>query len=175
MWRKHHTLAVVAVVVGTAVLVGAAYAYDSSRDDQIADGISVAGVDVGGLKASEARALLGSRLLGRLERPVRVTAAGRRFKLTADRAHLVADIDGMVAEAVDRSRDGALPVRVWRSVTAAKVRADVEPRVSYSAVAVQRFVWHVRRSVDRPARDADVEFHTAALPAVPARNGLRLR
>jgi lipoprotein-anchoring transpeptidase ErfK/SrfK len=175
MSRKHHTLAIVAVAVGAVVLVAGAYAYDTSRDDLIAKGVSVAGVDVGGLRASQARNRLQNELLGRLERPVRVAVAGQRFKLTADRAHLVADIDGMVQEAVDRSRNGVLPLRVWRSVTSETVHADVEPRVSYSAVAVRRFVRHVRRTVDRPAQDADVKFETAALPAVPSRNGLRLR
>jgi lipoprotein-anchoring transpeptidase ErfK/SrfK len=175
MWRKHHTLAIVAVFVGAVVVVGAAYAYDSSRDDHIAKGVSVAGVDVGGLSASQARTRLGNRLLGRLERPVRVRVAGQRFKLTAARAHLAADIDGMVEEAVSKSREGALPVRVWRSVTSAKVSADVEPRVSYSAVAVQDFIRHVRGAVNRPAQDASVKFQTAALPAIPSRSGLRLR
>jgi lipoprotein-anchoring transpeptidase ErfK/SrfK len=33
----------------------------------------------------------------------------------------------------------------------------------------------VRTAVGRPARDADIEFATAALPAVPARDGLRVR
>ena len=39
------------VLVGGAV---AAYAYDSSRDDLIAKGVTVAGVDVGGMRTAEA-------------------------------------------------------------------------------------------------------------------------
>ncbi len=175
MSRKPQSLAVLAVAVGTVVLVAGAYAYDSSRDDLIAEGVTVAGVDVGGLHAPAAQERVRDRLLNRLERPVRVAVAGQRFRLTAERAHLVADVDGMVDEAIQRSRDGVLPVRVWRSVTDKTVQTDVEPRVSYSAVAVRRFVRQVRRSVNRPARDADIEFETAALPAIPSRTGLKLR
>jgi lipoprotein-anchoring transpeptidase ErfK/SrfK len=175
MSRKQQTLAFVAVGVGAVVLVAGAAAYDSSRDDLIAHGVTVAGVNVGGLHAPAARERVRNRLLGRLERPVRVAVAGQRFKLTAARAHLVADVDGMVQEAVDRSRNGVLPVRVWRSVTSENVNADVEPQVTYSSEAVRSFVRQVRMTVDRPARDADVKFQTAALPAVPSQKGLKLR
>ena len=50
------------VLVGGAV---AAYAYDSSRDDVIAKGVTVAGVDVGGMKVDEARALIARELRSR--------------------------------------------------------------------------------------------------------------
>ena len=40
------------------VLAAGAYAYDSSRDDLIAKGVTVAGVDVGGLRAGAARDVL---------------------------------------------------------------------------------------------------------------------
>src|ERR671923_50613 len=43
--------AVAAMILGAV----AAYAYDSSRDDLIADGITIAGTDVGGMRADEDR------------------------------------------------------------------------------------------------------------------------
>jgi lipoprotein-anchoring transpeptidase ErfK/SrfK len=109
-----------------------------------------------------------------LERPVTVAAAGRRLKLTAERAHLVADVDGMVDAALEVSRDGGLPTRVWRGLTGGEIDKQVEPRVTYSQVAVKRFVRRVRRQVNRPPRDADVNFQTASLPAIPSRTGLRV-
>ena len=54
---RHKSFILVAVLL--LVLVGgavAAYAYDSSRDDVIAEGVTVAGVDVGGHEASTRRA-----------------------------------------------------------------------------------------------------------------------
>jgi lipoprotein-anchoring transpeptidase ErfK/SrfK len=158
-----------AVVVGVSV---AAYAYDSSRDDLVTDGVKVAGVDVGGLHKAAAKRKLEAELSRRLERPVRVRAAGRRFRLTPNAASLAVDVDGMVDEAVDRSRSGGLPGRLWRGLTGSKVDAELEARVSYSSVSVRRFVRRVKKSVDRPPRDADVEFRLASLPAVPSKNGV---
>jgi hypothetical protein len=174
MLRKrapHIAVLAVALLIALAV---AAYGYDTTRDDLIADGVTVAGVDVGGMRADRAADKLRRTLGPGLERPVRVAVAGKRLKLTAGRAHLVADVDGMVDAALDASRDGGLPARVWRGLTGGDVDRQVEARVTYSRVEVQRFVRRVRRQVNRKPRDADVNFQAASLPAVPSQTGLKL-
>ena len=57
------------VLVGGAV---AAYAYDSSRDDLIAKGVTVAGVDVGGMRTAEATRVVQRELQKPLEQPITV-------------------------------------------------------------------------------------------------------
>jgi lipoprotein-anchoring transpeptidase ErfK/SrfK len=167
---------VLAAVCGTVVigLTVGAYAYDNSRDDLITDGVKVAGIDVGGLHASAAKRKLQAKLAGRLDRPVRVRVAGRRFHLIPERASLVPDVDGMVNAALDRGRSGGLPVRVWRGLTGSTVSADLPAQVTYSTIAVRRFVRRVKRAVDRPPRDASVHFETASLPAIPSQTGLKM-
>jgi lipoprotein-anchoring transpeptidase ErfK/SrfK len=174
MDRKRMILFAAVCGAGVVGLAVGSYAYDNSRDDLISDGVKVAGVDVGGLHASAARRKLQAELAGRLDRPVRVKVAGRRFRLTPERASLVPDVDGMVAAAIDRSRSGGLPGRVWRGLTGAEVTADLPAQVSYSAIAVRRFVRRVKRAVDRSPRDASVHFQTASLPAIPSRTGLKM-
>lgn len=163
--------------IGAAVLIGlavAAYGYDTSRDDLISAGVTVAGVDVGGMRADAAASKLRAQLGPALERPVLVAVAGHRFKLTARRSHLTADVEGMVDEALEASREGGLPARAWRGLTGGEVDRELEARVSYSAVAVKRFIRRVKRAVNRAPRDADVNFQTASLPAIPSQTGLRL-
>ena len=174
MLRTRTPLVAVLSVALLIALAVAAYGYDTSRDDLIADGVTVAGVDVGGMRADRAEEKIRAALGPGLERPVPVAVAGRRLKLTAERAHLVADVDGMVDAALEVSRDGGLPSRVWRGITGSDVDKQVEPRVTYSQVAVKRFVRRVRRQVNRAPRDADVNFQTASLPAIPSRTGLKL-
>ena len=174
MLRKRASLIAVLSAALLIALAVAAYGYDASRDDLIAEGVTVAGVDVGGMRADAANDKLLSTLGPGLERPVRVKVAGKRFRLTAERAHLAADVNGMVDEALETSREGGLPSRVWRGVTGGSVDKSLEARVSYSRVAVKRFVRRVRRAVDRPARDADVSFQTASLPAIPSQTGLKV-
>ena len=70
---RHRWFILVAVLL--LVLVGgavAAYAYDCSRDDLIAKGVTIAGVDVGGMTTSEARRVVQRELQEPLEQPIAV-------------------------------------------------------------------------------------------------------
>jgi lipoprotein-anchoring transpeptidase ErfK/SrfK len=156
------------------LLSASAFAYDSARNDRVADGVRVAGIDIGGLDRSAAKAKLRRELQSRLERPIRVLAAGRRFKLTPERAGLVVDVGAMAQDAIDRGRSGGLPARIWRDITGSDVDAELPADVSFSGSAVRAFVRRVARSVDRSPRDASVKFQTASLPSVPSRTGLRV-
>ena len=77
-------LIAVLVLTVTVLLVGAAslYAFDSKSRHHIADGVTVNGVDVGGLTPEQAREKLSNALLKPLDRPVSVLYQGRRFTLT---------------------------------------------------------------------------------------------
>src|SRR5947208_8926815 len=110
--RQRSFILVAATVAILIVGAVAAYAYDSSRDDQIAKGVTVGGVDVGGMKVAAARVKLNHELAGALERSVSVKYRHRRFKLTAHQAKLRADINAMAADALHQSRDGTIISRV---------------------------------------------------------------
>jgi lipoprotein-anchoring transpeptidase ErfK/SrfK len=156
--------------VGGAV---AAYAYDSSRDDVIAHGVTIAGVDVSGMKVGPARALVARELREPLERPISVVHAGQRFSLSARSAGIHADVAGMVDEALQRSRDGSIFSRVARDITGGEENAQVPPRVTYDQGAIDRLVKRVSRRLDRKAQDAQVDF--PSLEKVKEHNGLKVK
>ncbi|HEY1357607.1 MAG TPA: L,D-transpeptidase/peptidoglycan binding protein, partial [Thermoleophilaceae bacterium] len=168
---RQRSFILVAVTVAI-LIVGAvaAYAYDSSRDDTIAKGVTVAGVDVGGMSVGEAKAKLNHELAGSLQKPVTIDFRKRHFKLTAKRAELRADVDGMANEALQRSRDGTIISRVARDITGGEEDAQVPAEVHYSTAAVSKFVSNVKKSLDRPAQDATLNFPT--LTKVKEHDGL---
>ncbi|MEA2151407.1 MAG: L,D-transpeptidase ErfK/SrfK [Solirubrobacteraceae bacterium] len=142
------TIAVIALVV---LLVSAA------RDDHIADGVRVGGVDVGGMSAADARAKL-VRMLGSAVRgPVTLTYRSKRYVLRTDKAGVRLDAAGSVQAAQDS--DGG----------------DVAPRVSYPRAKLQAFIARVAKRVDRPARDADIDMHNGKLVRRHARSGVVVR
>jgi lipoprotein-anchoring transpeptidase ErfK/SrfK len=159
----------VLLLIGGAV---AAYAYDSSREDQIAKGVTVAGVDVSAMDAQEARRHIAARLKPALEQPVEVNFRRQRFTLSAEDAQVRADVAGMVDEALQESRDGNILSRVARDLTGEEERAQVAAQVSYSPQAVTRLVRRVKRRVDRPARDASVDF--PSVETVKEQNGFKV-
>jgi lipoprotein-anchoring transpeptidase ErfK/SrfK len=171
---RHRTfilvVALLLALVGGAV---AAYAYDSSRDDLIAEGVTIAGVDVGGMRVDEARRVVTRRLAEPLHQPITVARAKKRFRLSAEDAGVKADVAGMVDEALERSRDGSIITRVARDVTGGDEDAQVPARVTYDEEAIERLVGRVKRSLDRPARDAELTF--PSLEKVKEQRGLKVR
>ncbi len=173
MGRRTQILLVSLVGVICALAV-AAYAIDRANSDQIANGIRIGGVDVGGMSADEAKAKLHSRLVKPLDKPVTVTYQGTKYVLSPDKLQVRADIAGMVDAALRASRSGGFPTRVWRYTTGGEVDREIAPHITYSAQAVDDFVKEVASQVDRPAQDATIAPTPSSLNPVPGKDGTQL-
>ena len=159
----------IAIVTAVALLVlgaVAAYAYDSSQDDKIADGVTVGGVDVGGMGEAEAKRAVRRRLLAPLRHSLRVGYDGESWVLPGKTLKLHADVERAVEEAVAESRDGGLPGRLVRYVTGDGLDEQLSADVTYSRPAVNRFVREVAEAVDREPQDATVEASGDSLSIV---------
>src|SRR3954451_18697744 len=119
--RSKQFIGVAAALAIMCVLAGAVYAYDHGRRDKIADGDSVAGVDIGGMTRDGAQRRLEARLLGALHEPIVIHHARKTWKLGPREAHVAADISAMVDEAVARSRNGNVLSRTFRGLTGGEV------------------------------------------------------
>jgi lipoprotein-anchoring transpeptidase ErfK/SrfK len=174
MGRKTSIAVIVAALV---VVLGAAgaYAYDSSQKDIIAEGVTIAGVDVGGLDEEEAATLVRRRLLAPLRHSLRVSFDGESWKLPGSKLEVRAEIDSAVEEALADSQDGGLPGRLVRYVTGGDVSESISPRVAYSERAINRFVRHVAEEINREPRNADVEASGDSLEVVAGEDGRKLR
>jgi hypothetical protein len=170
--RSKQFIGVAAALAIMCVLAGAVYAYDHGRRDHIAKGISVGGINIGGLTRDAAQRKLEARLLGALHEPIVVHHGKKTWKLGPREARIAADIGAMVDAAVARSRDGNVVSRTIRGLTGGKVDADLTPRVSYSKPAVVRLLDKVRHSVDRDAIDAKLSFRPGAFTKLEGRDGL---
>lgn len=166
------------VIIAAALLVvvvGGAYAYDSSQKDKIADGVTVAGVDVGGMNEEEAAAAVRRKLLSPLRHPLAVTFDGQSWKLAGKKLKIRADIDSAVEEAIEDSQEGGFPSRLVRYVSGGEVDEQITPPVAYSQRAINRFVRHVADEIDREPQNADVEATPDSLEVVAGQNGRKLR
>jgi L,D-transpeptidase catalytic domain/Putative peptidoglycan binding domain len=163
---------IVLLLAGGAVAV---YAYDAGRDDLIAKGVTIAGIDVGGLRRGQATQMLQRRLGEPLSRPIRVTADGHHFRLSAERAGITTDIGGMVAAAVSASRQGNLIQRSWRGLTGGTVHKTIPLKLTYDDRAVRSVVRHIARRIGRPAKNATVTPSAGGLQTVASTNGIALQ
>jgi lipoprotein-anchoring transpeptidase ErfK/SrfK len=156
------------------VAVVASYWYDASRSDVITPGVRSGGIDVGGLRADEARAKLEQAMAASLRRDVVVRRGRQRWTLPRGEAVARVDVGRMVEEAVGRSRRGSFLARTGRALTGRDLAVDLPARVDYSTPAVTRLVRRVTRAIDRPARDATVHPSGRRLVKVRSATGAKV-
>jgi len=173
--RTKTSIAALIAAVLLVVVVGVAYAYDSSQKDKIADGVTIGGVDVSGLDEEEAIAKVHRKLVAPLQKSLAVSFDGETWKLPGEQLKVRADIDTAVEEAVEDSQEGGLPGRLVRYVSGGEVDESIAPDVAYSVPAVNRFVRHVAEEINREPKNADVEPSGDSLEVVAGENGRKLR
>jgi lipoprotein-anchoring transpeptidase ErfK/SrfK len=168
-------IAIVVLAVVVLGAVGAAYAYDSSHKDEIAEGVTIGGVPVGGLTAAEAEAKVQRKLLDPLRQSLVVKFDGQEWKLPGKQLKVHAELSGAVEEALAESQDGGFPGRLVRYVSGGEVEESIEPQLAYSEQAVNRFVREVAEEINRDPVDASVEPGADGLVVVKGEEGRKLR
>ncbi len=164
-------------VLAVLVLGGAAglYAFDRSQRDRFPEGVRVGHVNLGGLRLDKARARLERRLVRRIDRPVIVRAGSRAFRLTPRQAGLRVNVDGLLREAMHRSRPGSFARRLVGEVRHTRAHTQIPLRVSYSRQAVDTFVHEISTALAEPSADASVTPSAAGLQLGRSHEGVAVR
>jgi hypothetical protein len=165
-------ITVASVLAVVFIAAGGLFAYDRSHENRIAKGVRVGGVEVSGLTAAQAHRRLVRQLTAGLNHPILVHGGGRSFRLTPEAAAATYDYDGMVREALRRSRQGNIFSRAWRDLRGAPLRVNLAGDLQYSRLVVSRFVGRVTRAVSRPPVDAHLDFHGGFFTRVAGKEGL---
>jgi lipoprotein-anchoring transpeptidase ErfK/SrfK len=170
------------LTIGSAVVLlvlaagaGGLYAYDSSRSDVIAKGITAGGVDVGGLSAARARDVLRRSLGPKLGQGVVLRRGTRHWTLPAADIDARLGVDRMVREALQRSREGNFLGRAVRDLRGDKVQAAVPLRIANSRRKLYGFVDVVAKEIDRPAVSATINPTGYSLNVTPSHEGIAVQ
>jgi L,D-transpeptidase-like protein/putative peptidoglycan binding protein len=170
------------LIIGSATVLlvlaagaGALYAYDSSRSDVIAKGITAGGVDVGGLNAARARDVLERSLGPKLGEGVVVRWHSRGWTLRDSDIDAKLGVDRMVREALQRSRSGSFLGRAVRDLRGDSVRAAVPLRVAHSREKLYAFIDSVAGQINRPSVSATIDPDGISLNVTPAQEGLAVQ
>jgi lipoprotein-anchoring transpeptidase ErfK/SrfK len=158
-----------------AIGAGATYAYDQSRSDEIAKGVRAGGIALDGLSRQQARAKLERLILEPLERPIVVHHDTSTWKLGPREARIAVDLDGIVDEAMARSRSGDIFGRTVRNLSGEPLDVDLQPQVDYSDRAVIRMLDKIRGAIDREPRNATVKISGNGIERHESRTGLAVR
>ena len=157
---------VTAIVVGALGIALFARAY--TLRDSVLPGVSVAGVDVGGLSPADARARIDKEVGARLGRPVEIVVGSKSLRVTPSN---IFQVDAAASEqaAFDSARE-SIPARLGALAVPFAVQQDVQPvlRVHESgrAALAEELAGLTKRAVS-----ARVSMEGTDAVVVPGRKG----
>ena len=162
---------VAAALLGSlVVLIGFAFAGSPAR---LADGVVVAGVEVGGLRPAEAQALLERRAEALAGTPVSFTAGTQRWDVTPAQLGVKVDWAAAVA-AAEQQGEGFGPVRGYRRLHTRFFGAAVAPPTRVYDAALTYTVERIAAEVAQRPREAAIVLEGLRPRIVPARTGRSL-
>jgi vancomycin resistance protein YoaR len=161
------SIALLAVLIA---LVGLAFAGSTAR---LADGVAIAGVDVGGLTPKQARVLLERRFDQVARVPVVFTAGGKSYPIKATTLGVEADWASAIQSAT-REGQGFGPVRGFKRLQARFFGAEVMPPAQAYAAALDYKLAGLAREIDRDHVEAKLVRRGLSIELVPGRAGLQL-
>jgi len=177
MSRSAYIHAVVLSLLGVLAILSLAYVCSAAalrEGDRILSGVSVAGVDVGGLSAAQAEEKLRRFAQEQLAGRAHLRFGQRVFAVKLSALGFSVDVQPAVRQALRMGRRETIlaslseRVRVLRSGEQIAIPLRVNKRRLYAALEA------VALSLNRPPQDAQVVVRGSKLVVVPERVGLRL-
>jgi vancomycin resistance protein YoaR len=151
-------------------VLGLVYAGSPAK---IAEGVHVAGADVGGLTVAQAETALARRAEQLEGTPITFVAGATEWKLTPSQLGVEADWAAAVV-AAQRQGEGFAPVRGLRRLQRRFFGTDVAPPVQVFEPALRYAVGRIAATVDRPARNARIVLEGLRPVVAPGAAGRRL-
>lgn len=176
--RRNRAIAIVAIVAGVLVLAagGAAYSayrYEQARADRILPGVTIAGVDVGGMTKAEAVEAVRTAALATLQQPIQLRAAGRRWQVTLEELGQRSRAVGAVNQALALGESMGTLSRFWHRFRDAPIGQEVELAFSGDA-RVDAVLSRIARDVAVKPVNADVAYDDGRVVFVKPKAGRAL-
>jgi vancomycin resistance protein YoaR len=154
-------------LLGTMLVLGFAYAGSSQK---LADGVRIAGVDVGGLTPRAARTLLAQRADSLQDVPVTFVSGSKRWQITPSALGVRVDWSRAVDAAVEKG-DGIALVRGYRRLVLKVSPADVEPVARAYNAAIDYQLGLIAAEVERPRREPHLVRRGLTFRVLPGETG----
>lgn len=165
LWRR------VAVVVGAIALVATAIGLAFSGSPQrLPEGITIGGVDVGGLTAAEAERTLERRARASRGVPVRFQAQQREWRIAPRQLGVTVDWQAAVDAALNQG-EGLAPVRGFRRIGVRLFGAEIAPPAEAYGGALDYFLDGIEHAVNQRHREAAIELEGLKPVIRPGRSG----
>lgn len=158
-------LFLVVLIAMLATIVGAAL-YGLSHSNRIYEGVSVGGIEVGGMTRSEARAALRDQLRASTSEPIILTNGDQQFSLDPGAAGISVDLDATIDTAFSFGRHGSPLERSgdWFSAILNGHTSDI--KIAYDQASLDATLMQIAPAITRPAIDAYVRQNAEGQPEI---------
>jgi vancomycin resistance protein YoaR len=168
--RRRILIGTVALLVALALGVGIGFA---GSTDRIADGVKIAGVDVSGMTAEEARAALEKQAAEVAAQPVTFTAAGETFSIRPRKIGISTDWDAAIEDALGKG-GGFILFRGFSRIALQISGANVEPSVTSREQSLTKQIERFAAAIDQAPKEASIVLDGYSPRVVPGRTGIEL-
>jgi lipoprotein-anchoring transpeptidase ErfK/SrfK len=179
--RRFGVSVIVAVVVGSVLLTAggvsyAGYRYEEARADRILPGVTIAGVDVGGMTRPEATQAVRIAAGHTLESELAVTIGGTRWIASRSSLGRRADVGKAVREALAVGDSMSTFDRFWHRFRGEPVDRSIDLDYHTVGTGVDDLVRRIAKDVYRSPQDAAIGLDDAGagLTFTKAKNGEKL-
>jgi lipoprotein-anchoring transpeptidase ErfK/SrfK len=176
--RRSRAIIVVAVVAGVLVLAfgGAAYSayrYEQARADTILPGVTIDGLDVGGMTKQEAASAVRDAAQAHLQAPITVAVAGKDWTVTPQELGRRVNAVAAVNQALAINDSMGTFSRFWHRFRSESVDQQID--LTYGGDAhVEAFLGTVAKDVDIEPVDAALGYAGGKLDVVRSKPGRAL-
>lgn len=162
---------VLSLLLTTAGVSAATFRYDRRNSNRLLQGVSIGGVDVGGLNFSSAQSLLNLEFEGDLNRRLTVEAKGEVFTVSPRELGMTIDWREKFVQA--QSFPGSMPLvdRVWHRLTGTPMNLKLGVSKRIDRQKLDAYVTSISTSVNSAPKDATLRLNGTALEMTPEVNG----
>lgn len=167
------------VLLGMLVLsaAGAAYAtydYANQYEGRILPGVTIAGVEVGGMDRDEALAVVRDAVRPELRRTIEVAWEDQTWKVTPAKIGAYATAGRAVDVALAESADTSYFQKMRMSVLGDELDHSGDVAIRYPTKGARAYLEGIASSVDREVQNASLDYSSGWVKFVEAKDGRRV-
>lgn len=171
LWTAAAVFLVLVLAVTVAVALSAKQFHDSGM---IAPGVTIEGVDVGGMDASEASRAVMTQWASRLPAEITLKWPGGEESVSPEKLGARLHIDRAVTKATRVGREGSLITQIRTRMKLARSGLNIPVETSVDEDAIETHLIALTTKVDRKPRNADISVVGERVKVIPGETGLHL-
>ncbi len=157
------------------IMIFTMLAYQMLYLNKIYPGVSVAGIEVGGMTLPQAMATINARSTQSLSRPLTIQAGDQTWTITGQELGIRVDVEATANKAYAVGRQGSFLADMLTHLYLLAVPRDLEVVMSYDTGPINQVLQRLAGEINRPPQDAQLIIHPdARVEFIPAQRGRRM-